>query len=86
MSTTVDEGLQDRLGAPRRTGYDVAIIGLGYVGLPLAQEAAAAGLRVLGYDVSARVVGALSDGRSHVDDLSDADIARMIDAGFEASL
>ncbi len=65
--------------------FDVAIIGLGYVGLPLAQEAAAAGLRVVGFDVSERVVGSLNDGRSHVDDLSDADIGRMLEAGFRAS-
>ena len=35
---------------------DVVIIGMGYVGLPLAQEAARAGLEVLGYDISTGVV------------------------------
>ncbi len=64
---------------------DVAVIGLGYVGLPLAQEAARAGLRVLGVDVNAGVVAALNEGRSHVDDLSDADIDEMRSAGFEAT-
>ena len=64
---------------------DVVIIGLGYVGLPLAQEATRAGLRVLGYDINAGVVGDLNAGRSHVDDLSDADIAEMVAGGFEAS-
>lgn len=64
---------------------DVAVIGLGYVGLPLAQEATRAGLRVLGVDVSERVVAGLQAGRSHVDDLSDADIAAMRAAGFEAT-
>ena len=62
--------------------YDVAIIGLGYVGLPLAQEAAAAGLRVLGFDVDAAVVDSLAAGRSHVDDLSADGIAAMLAAGF----
>ncbi len=64
---------------------DVAIVGLGYVGLPLAQEASRAGLTVLGFDITARVVDGLNAGRSHVDDLSDDDIARMRAAGFEAT-
>lgn len=64
---------------------DVAIVGLGYVGLPLAQEAARVGLQVLGYDIGQRVVDSLNAGRSHVDDLSDDDIAQMRAAGFEAT-
>jgi UDP-N-acetyl-D-mannosaminuronate dehydrogenase len=64
---------------------DVAIIGLGYVGLPLAQEASRAGLTVLGFDVDAGVVDALNEGRSHVDDLTDADVAKLRDAGFRAT-
>ena len=64
---------------------DVAIVGLGYVGLPLAQEASRVGLQVLGYDISSRAVDGLNAGRSHVDDLSDADIAEMREAGFEAT-
>ncbi len=63
----------------------VAIIGLGYVGLPLAQEASRAGLAVLGFDVSEPVVSSLNAGTSHVDDLSDADIAEMLAAGFRAT-
>ena len=60
---------------------DVAIIGLGYVGLPLAQEASKVGVKVLGFDVNQGVVDNLNAGRSHVDDLSDADIADMLQAG-----
>jgi nucleotide sugar dehydrogenase len=63
----------------------VVIVGLGYVGLPLAQGAARAGLSVAGFDLSKRVVDGLNAGRSHVDDLSDADIAEMVAAGFTAS-
>jgi UDP-N-acetyl-D-glucosamine dehydrogenase len=62
--------------------YDVAILGLGYVGLPLAQQATRAGMSVLGFDVSASVVASLAAGRSHVDDLSDADVAAMLAGGF----
>ena len=64
---------------------DAVIVGLGYVGLPLAQEATKAGRTVLGLDVNQGVVDALNAGTSHVDDLSDADIAEMIDGGFEAT-
>lgn len=64
---------------------DLVVIGLGYVGLPLAQEATRAGLSVTGLDVSAGVVEGLNAGRSHVDDLSDADIAEMLERGFAAT-
>ncbi|HTU08227.1 MAG TPA: NAD(P)-binding domain-containing protein, partial [Trebonia sp.] len=64
---------------------DVVIIGLGYVGLPLAQEAARAGLNVTGLDVRQATVDGLNAGRSHVDDLSDADVAAMLAAGFRAT-
>jgi nucleotide sugar dehydrogenase len=64
---------------------DVAVIGLGYVGLPLAQEATRSGLKVTGFDLSLRVVDALNAGQSHVDDLSDADIVEMLDGGFHAT-
>ena len=63
----------------------VVIVGLGYVGLPLAQGATRAGLRVTGLDLSAAVVATLNAARSHVDDLSDDDIAQMRAAGFTAS-
>lgn len=64
---------------------DVAIIGQGYVGLPLAQEASKVGVKVLGFDINQGVVDALNSGVSHIDDLSDDDIRAMIDAGFEAT-
>lgn len=64
---------------------DLVVIGLGYVGLPLAQEAVRAGLSVAGYDVSDRVIAGLNAGKSHVDDLSDENIAQMIKGGFSAT-
>jgi UDP-N-acetyl-D-glucosamine dehydrogenase len=70
--------------ARRISTVDVVIIGLGYVGLPLAQEAVRAGLRVTGLDIRQATVDGLNAGRSHVDDLSDADIAAMLAGGFRA--
>ena len=64
---------------------DLVVVGLGYVGLPLAQEASRSGLRVTGLDLDAAVVARLGELRSHVDDLSDADVADMAAAGFVAS-
>jgi nucleotide sugar dehydrogenase len=64
---------------------DVVVLGLGYVGLPLALEAVRSGASVLGFDVKDAVVDALNAGKSHVDDLSDSDIAEMVAAGFRAT-
>jgi UDP-N-acetyl-D-glucosamine dehydrogenase len=62
------------------------IIGLGYVGLPLAVELAKAGYRVLGFDVSERVVAGLNKGTSHVKDITDAQLREILDTGrFEAT-
>jgi UDP-N-acetyl-D-glucosamine dehydrogenase len=62
------------------------IVGLGYVGLPLAIELAKAGYRVLGFDIIQRVVDGLNDGRSHVKDITDAQLQEALAAGrFEAT-
>ncbi|GII80662.1 UDP-N-acetyl-D-glucosamine dehydrogenase [Sphaerisporangium rufum] len=68
------------------SGYDLAVIGLGYVGMPLAKEATGAGLRVVGLDVDPRKVDALTAGHSYIDDLSDADLDAMLSGGFTATL
>jgi UDP-N-acetyl-D-glucosamine dehydrogenase len=49
----------------------VGIVGLGYVGLPLAMEFAEAGVDVIGLDVDAQKVADLGAGRSHIEDVSD---------------
>ncbi len=61
------------------------VIGLGYVGLPLAVQAARAGFRVTGYDTRAEIVEGLMAGRSHVDDVTDAEVAGMLAQGFRAT-
>jgi nucleotide sugar dehydrogenase len=64
---------------------DLVVIGLGYVGLPLAREACRAGLKVAGLDRDPRVVAGLKAGLSHVDDVSPAEIEEMLAAGFTPS-
>jgi nucleotide sugar dehydrogenase len=64
---------------------DLLVIGLGYVGLPLVREATNVGLKVVGFDIGQGVVDQLNSGRSHVDDISDSDVQKMLAAGFRAT-
>ncbi|GAA2786726.1 nucleotide sugar dehydrogenase [Crossiella cryophila] len=64
---------------------DLVVIGLGYVGLPLARLAGAAGLSVAGYDLSPTVVDNLGRGRSSTPDVAPAEVAAMLAAGFQAT-
>ncbi|MFG2113952.1 nucleotide sugar dehydrogenase [Streptomyces sp. NPDC048718] len=62
---------------------DLAVIGLGHHGLPLAQAATTAGVGTIGYDTDPRAVTELAAGRSPVDgSLTAAEIRRMLSAGF----
>ena len=51
------------------------VVGLGYVGLPLAVEFARAGLQVTGIDLDARKVDAINDGTSYVPDVPTSDVS-----------
>jgi nucleotide sugar dehydrogenase len=64
---------------------DVLVIGLGYVGLPLAVQAARAGFRVTGFDTSAVITEGLNAGRSHVDDVTGAEVDEARARGFTAT-
>jgi nucleotide sugar dehydrogenase len=64
---------------------DLVVVGLGYVGLPLAQAACASGLKVVGLDLKTEIVTDLMAAVSHVDDLSGRDIQTMLDQGFVAT-
>jgi UDP-N-acetyl-D-glucosamine dehydrogenase len=59
----------------------LGVIGLGYVGLPLAVEAAEAGLHVIGFDTSETIVEGVEEGRSHIPDLDDEQLSRLRRAG-----
>ena len=61
------------------------IVGLGYVGLPLANAAARSGVDVVGLDLNAAIVSGLNSGASHIDDLSGADITELLATGFRAT-
>ena len=63
----------------------LVVIGLGYVGLPLAERAAEVGWSVVGLDSAETTVVGLNAGRSHVDDITDAQVVGMLDRGFTAT-
>ncbi len=65
----------------RSTGRRVAVIGMGYVGLPLAMRAVEAGFDVVGFDVDKTRVDRLQAGRTFVDDVSDQEIAAALETG-----
>ena len=59
----------------------LGVIGLGYVGLPLAVEFARAGFSVIGYDIDERRVGELMAGQSYIPDVPSAHLAEVIKNG-----
>ena len=64
----------------------VAIIGQGYVGLTIAVGAAGAGHTVIGFDVNADLAAQLNAGKSHIEGISDSQLAGFVSAGtFAAS-
>jgi UDP-N-acetyl-D-glucosamine dehydrogenase len=80
----------DRLGGPHygelrgrlsartaRTG----VVGLGYVGLPLAVEFARAGFTTVGIDLDRRKIDAVNDGQSYIPDVPTSEVARLVADG-----
>jgi len=73
------------MGMARVKDKSVVIMGLGYVGLPLAYEAQMSGLEVTGFDIDDEVARGLNSGASHIDDVSDGQVREMVRGGFEAT-
>ncbi|MDX1430487.1 MAG: NAD(P)-binding domain-containing protein, partial [Rhodothermales bacterium] len=64
----------------------VGVVGLGYVGLPLAVEFARAGLQTVGVDLDSSKTDCLNDGVSYIQDVPSEDVAEVRqDARFQAS-
>ena len=62
-------------------GIAFGVVGLGYVGLPLATQAARRGIRVIGFDVDGEIVDGVNAGRSHISDLGDGDVGEAVRRG-----
>ena len=84
-STLPASPLQER--GPQETGFDqrvrartavIGVVGLGYVGLPLALAYAQRGFRVRGVDVDRGKIAAIASGRSYVKDVPAKDIADAV--------
>ena len=76
--TALVETLREKIQTRRaRAG----VVGLGYVGLPLAVELAKAGFHTTGIDLDERKITAINEGRSYIPDVSEADVRSLRDAG-----
>jgi len=84
MSRSINEPISVDLIAAKRAS--VGVVGMGYVGLPLALLFARQGYRLLGFDIDADKVSALQDGRSYLSHIEAGDIRAARDSGlFEAT-
>jgi UDP-N-acetyl-D-glucosamine dehydrogenase len=78
----LEETLQPQADQDQETKtWDAAVVGAGYVGLPLAHTLAAAGRSVLLIEVSADLVAALNRGESHITDIPSAELAPLVHEG-----
>ncbi len=70
--------LKDRI---RKKSATIGVIGLGYVGLPLAVEYAAKGFRTVGIDVDQRKVDSVNSGENYIDDVDSEVLAKLVKRG-----
>ncbi|QBI20684.1 nucleotide sugar dehydrogenase [Egibacter rhizosphaerae] len=75
----------DRAAHFRERPWTAGVIGLGYVGLPLAVTAAQKGLACVGFDVSDAVVERLKGGTSHIGDVTHGELVEALDSGLEVT-
>ena len=73
---------RDLLGRIQRRDAKIAVIGQGYVGLPLAMRASTVGYHVVGFEVASERVASLRAGRSHVGDVSDGELKAALARGY----
>ena len=60
----------------------VGVVGLGYVGLPLAVEKAKAGFKTIGFDVQAQKVDMVNQGHNYIGDVVDKDLNNLVHSGM----
>ena len=60
----------------------LGVVGLGYVGLPLAVEKAKAGFHVIGFDVQAHKVDLVNQGHNYIGDVVDSDLKKIVEEGM----
>ena len=60
----------------------VGVVGLGYVGLPLAVEKAKAGFKTIGFDVQEEKVNLVNEGHNYIGDVVDSDLKKLVEVGM----
>lgn len=60
----------------------VGVVGLGYVGLPLAVEKAKAGFKTIGFDVQEEKANLVNEGHNYIGDVVDSDLKKLVEAGM----
>ena len=65
--------------------YDLGVVGLGYVGLPLAVESSNQGLKVIGYDINPERVEMINNGISPIEDISNDELSNALN-NFNSTL
>lgn len=78
MSQLKDELLNKLANKTARLG----VVGLGYVGLPLAVEKAKAGYKVVGFDVQDEKVKMVNEGKNYIGDIIDEDLVKLVKSGL----
>ena len=81
MTDSRSQQITSLLASIDEKSIKVGVVGLGYVGLPLAVEMASAGFRVLGFDVSAKVCAGIARGSSHIKDVADRRLNELVSGG-----
>ena len=76
------KALTDRLDSKEST---IGILGLGYVGLPLALRFSQIGYKVIGFDIDSNKVSSINKGKSFIKHILDSDVKGAIENGFNAS-
>ena len=76
---TLKEQLLDKIA---RKEMRVGVVGLGYVGLPLAVEKAKAGFKTTGFDVNSEKVRLVNEGHNYIGDVVDSDLKQIVESGM----
>lgn len=80
MSTNLNK--TDLLARIANHTITAGVVGLGYVGLPLAVEKAKAGFKTIGFDVQAEKVNKVNAGENYIGDVVDSDLKRLVSEGM----
>jgi UDP-N-acetyl-D-glucosamine dehydrogenase len=81
VERNAEQVVTDALVAIEGRAATAGVIGLGYVGLPLAVEIAASGYAVIGFEIAASVAAAINEGHSHIIDVPSEKIGELVTAG-----